>query len=64
MTDTYICGGSGELTPEAKAELREFADYLKSKANARKLGVPHPTFERWRDLQRGVSAPSAGAPND
>jgi hypothetical protein len=46
----YVCGGTGDLSPEARAELRLMDDYLKAKAKRAKAGQePLPPFEEWRD---------------
>jgi hypothetical protein len=39
---TYVCGGEG-ITPEARAELQQFASWLK-------IPKPRIPFDQWRTL--------------
>lgn len=56
MTD-FRCGNDprvyGTLTPEARAELQDFADYLKEKARRKKEGLPClASFDAWRNQRQ------------
>jgi hypothetical protein len=49
-TSVFICHGGGydSITPEARAELKQFAEYLKDKARRKREGLPRITFDDWR----------------
>lgn len=52
---TWICGGSGRLSPEAEAEIDQFAQYLRD-GGARVFG----SFDDYRRL----ATPTPRPPND
>ena len=54
---TFRCGADphviGALSPEARAELQDFAEYLKEKARRKKEGLPRlASFDAWRNQRQ------------
>ena len=57
MSDGFRCGNDPRvfdtITPDARAELQDFAAYLKEKGERKKAGLPVlASFDEWRNQRQ------------